>query len=150
MPLASTRWTHVALPASDIDASVDWYRSWTPLAVVHERTDDDGRTVWLANPGEHLYPFVLVLVMHWAARGRRQPQLTPFAHLGIECPTRADVDAIAARAREEGLLAWEPADRGFPIGYICAVHDPDGNVVEFSYDQAVHESVQAARHDPDV
>jgi catechol 2,3-dioxygenase-like lactoylglutathione lyase family enzyme len=144
MALTTARFTHVALPSADIDASVAWYRSWTPLVVVHERTDEEGRTVWLSNPGESREPFVLVLIMFWAKQGIREPQLTPFAHLGIECVSRAEVDAAAERARDEGCLAWEPADRGHPIGYICAVHDPGGNVVEFSHDQAVHDTVQDA------
>lgn len=142
MGLSAPRLTHVALPSADIDASVAWYTSWTPLVVVHERTDDDGRAAWLSNPAESLEPFVLVLVMFWGKQGVREPQLGPFAHLGIECVSAAEVDAIAARARAEGTLAWEPADRGYPVGYICAVNDPDGNVVEFSYDQAVHDTVQ--------
>jgi hypothetical protein len=30
-----------------------------------------------------------------------------------------------------------------PIGYICMLRDPDGNMVEFSYDQGVYERVRA-------
>jgi hypothetical protein len=30
-----------------------------------------------------------------------------------------------------------------PIGYICAATDPDGNVVEFSYDQGVYSAARA-------
>jgi hypothetical protein len=29
-----------------------------------------------------------------------------------------------------------------PIGYICALTDPDGNMIEFSYDQGVYATVQ--------
>ncbi len=29
-----------------------------------------------------------------------------------------------------------------PIGYICMLRDPDGNMVEFSYDQGVYEKVR--------
>ena len=29
-----------------------------------------------------------------------------------------------------------------PIGYICALTDPDGNVIEFSFDQGVYEKAQ--------
>ena len=29
-----------------------------------------------------------------------------------------------------------------PIGYICALTDPDGNVIEFSYDQGVYAKAQ--------
>mgnify|MGYP002134652973 CR=1 FL=1 len=36
---------------------------------------------------------------------------------------------------------WAPLDGGPPIGYLCAARDPDGNVVEFSYDQGVYAAV---------
>jgi catechol 2,3-dioxygenase-like lactoylglutathione lyase family enzyme len=68
--------------------------------------------------------------------------LAPFAHLGIELPTRAAVDDIAARGRAEGCLAWEPEELGPPVGYVCALTDPDGNMVEFSFDQGVFAKVR--------
>lgn len=140
--LDAPRWTHVALPSADLDASVAWYIGFTPLVVVERRRDRDGETAWLAHEGQVDHPFVLVLVALDADRGRRQPQLGPFAHLGIEVPTRAEVDALAARARDDGCLAWEPRQLPPPVGYVCALHDPDGNVVEISFDQGVHDTVR--------
>jgi hypothetical protein len=29
-----------------------------------------------------------------------------------------------------------------PIGYICMARDPDGNTIEFSYDQGVYATAQ--------
>lgn len=140
--LSRPRWTHIALPCSDIDASVEWYTSHTPLVVLDRREDADGKNAWLAHEGQVDNPFVLVLVMFYENQGTAQPQLAPFAHLGIEVPTREDIDAIAARGREAGCLAWEPQQLPPPVGYVCALHDPDGNVVEFSFDQGVHAKVQ--------
>ena len=37
---------------------------------------------------------------------------------------------------------WEPQQLPPPIGYVCALNDPDGNVVEFSFDQGVYEKVR--------
>jgi lactoylglutathione lyase len=68
--------------------------------------------------------------------------MSPFAHIGIEVPERADVDAVAERARAEGCLSWEPRDMPDPVGYICALSDPDGNVIEISHDQGVYAAVQ--------
>jgi hypothetical protein len=56
----------------------------------------------------------------------------------IEVPTRGEVDQIAARADAEGCLHWPPAQLPPPIGYVCSITDPDGNVVEFSFDQGVY------------
>ena len=136
------RWTHIALPCADIDASVEWYTAFTPLAVLDRRRDPEGNNAWLAHEGQTENPFVLVLVAFDDAQGTPQPRLGPFAHLGIELPHRSDVDEMAERGRREGCLAWEPKQLPAPVGYVCALHDPDGNVVEFSHDQGVFAKVQ--------
>jgi lactoylglutathione lyase len=140
--LTTPRWTHIALPSLDIDASVDWYLRYTPLGVLDRREDADGKSAWLAHEGQVENPFVLVLVMFYGSQGQAQPQLGPFAHLGIEVPERADVDRLAERARAEGCLHWEPTDMPAPVGYICALKDPDGNVIEISHNQGVHAKVE--------
>ena len=138
---ATTRWTHVALPVRDLDTSLDWYRRWTPLVCVHDRADAEGRTAWLGHPVDPdapSHPFVLVLIESAGAADDAITVLAPLAHLGFEMPSRADVDAVAAAARAEGVLHWDAHDLGPPVGYVCAVVDPDGNVVEFSHDQGVY------------
>jgi hypothetical protein len=35
-----------------------------------------------------------------------------------------------------------PTEMPPPIGYICMLRDPDGNMVEFSYDQGVYAKAQ--------
>ena len=132
------RWTHIALPAADVDASIDWYERYTPLRVLSSMADDNGRSVWLGHPEPSDHPFILVLVEFAAEQGHRQPQLAPFAHIGIEVPSKDDVDSVAERARAEGCLAWEPQQIPPPVGYVCAARDPDGNTVEFSFDQCVY------------
>ena len=72
-----------------------------------------------------------------------QPIMAPFAHIGIEMPTKDD----GRRDRREGprpTAAWsgQPHVDADPIGYICAFTDPDGNVIEFSYDQGVYDKAQ--------
>ena len=47
------------------------------------------------------------------------------------------MDEAAQRGRTAGCLAWEPAELPPPVGYICALADPDGNLVEFSFGQDV-------------
>ena len=133
------RWTHVALPVADLDASLAWYAANTPFALLDRRTDPTGSGAWLGHADQPDHPFILVLVCEDATRGRGpHTTLSPFAHIGIEMGSRAEVDAVAARAVANGNLHWPVADLGPPIGYICAVLDPDGNVVEFSYDQGVY------------
>lgn len=140
--LTEARWTHVALPTGNLDAAIEFYTTMTPLTVVERFSDDAGESVWLSNPKQVETPMVLVLVSFDQDRGSRLGLLRPFAHIGIEVPERADVDAAADRAREAGCLHWEPRQMPGPVGYICALTDPDGNVVEFSHDQKVFTSVR--------
>jgi catechol 2,3-dioxygenase-like lactoylglutathione lyase family enzyme len=136
--LAAPRWTHVALPVRDVDASIAWYERFTPLRVLQRRRDADGDAAWLGHPEPAHHPFVLVLVSLDADRHKDLRQLGPFGHLGMELPTHADVDAVADLARADGCLVWEPNQYPPPVGYVCAAADPDGNVVEFSFDQGVY------------
>ena len=141
--LTEARWTHVALPTGDLDAAIEFYTSLTPLVVVERFADDAGESAWLSNDKQAETPFVLVLVSFDTDKGGRLGLLKPFAHLGIEVPHREDVDAIAAKAEELGVLQWEPRDVPGPVGYICALNDPDGNVVEISHNQKVFELVRS-------
>lgn len=131
------RWTHLALTVADADQSARWYEEFTPLVRINELVDDTGTSIWLSNPGQYLDPMVLVLVTFTAERGTGRAHLAPFAHLGIEVPTRADVDDVARRARAGGVLVVEPTFVSDAVGYVCMVSDPDGNRVEFSHRQQV-------------
>ena len=137
------RWTHIALPATDIDRMIDWYTRFTPLELLDRREDADGYGAWLGHPDQADTPFILVLVSFFRDQDKgAQPIMAPFAHIGIEVTSRAEVEAIAERGRAEGCLVWEPTDMPPPIGYICALTDPEGNMIEFSYDQGVYAKAQ--------
>lgn len=146
------RWTHVALPVSDIERSIAFYTKVTPLVVVARFQDEatGNNSVWLSNDGQRDSPFVLVLAQFSAEDGKRYglvggeaiATLAPFAHLGIELSAREDVDAAAALGEEMGCLRSSPRLLGAHVGYICSLVDPDGNVIEFSYDQQVYEMVR--------
>ena len=139
----SMRWTHIALPVSDIDKSLAWYQRYTPLDVLNRRDDSEGSGAWLGHRDQIDKPFILVLVSFRRDLDKGpQPIMAPFAHIGIEVTSRAEVDAIAKRGDAEGCLAWPPTEMPPPIGYICALTDPDGNMIEFSYDQGVYATVQ--------
>ncbi len=135
------RWTHVALPVNDVDTSAAWYTRFTPLEVIDRRTDELGSAVWLAEPTSRDHPFVLVLVAVNAEAGTVRATLQPFAHLGFELPNAAAVTEIARVGAAAGCLEWEPRLLPPPVGYVCALSDPDGNLVEFSFDQGVYAKV---------
>jgi len=139
---ATARWTHVALRVADMDASIAWYESFTPLRLLTRREDDDGYGAWLGHPDSPENPFILVLAHFFPEQdpfaGTPFNALSPFAHLGIELPERSDVDEIAERGAAAGCLAFPAQQMPSPIGYICMLTDPDGNLVEFSYNQGVY------------
>lgn len=142
----TARWTHIALRVADIDESIAFYERYTPLQLLARREDDDGYGAWLGQPDQSEHPFILVLAQFFPDRDPFAPApiatLAPFSHLGIELPDRADVDAVAAMADGEGRLTMRAKQMPDPIGYVCFVSDPDGNIVEFSYDQGVYETAR--------
>ena len=100
----SVRWTHIALPCTDIDATIAWYESFTPLRLLDRREDADGDGAWLGHPDQGDKPFILVLVSFFRDQAKGpQPIMAPFAHIGIEMPTKAMVDDVAERGEQAGL-----------------------------------------------
>jgi lactoylglutathione lyase len=146
------RWTHVALRVDDIDATIAWYTEFTPLALIERREDDMGYGAWLGMPGETDNPFILVVAQFFPEtdpfKDAPKEVLAPFAHLGIELPTKDDVDRTAANGEAAGCLAMGSTMMPAPIGYICMLRDPDGNMVEFSWDQGVYATVREKWGEP--
>lgn len=132
--------THVALPVTDIDASIVFYRRYADMEVVHRRRDDDTETtvVWIS---DRTRPFVIVLIEQPAV----SHTLGGFAHLGIGCATRDEVDRRCQDARDEGREVLGPRDSGYPVGYWAIIPDPDGHNLELSHGQEVGLAVEQAK-----
>jgi catechol 2,3-dioxygenase-like lactoylglutathione lyase family enzyme len=126
--------THIALGVRNLDRTIAFYRKHARLYVVHERNDGGMRVVWLAEQ-ESDADFVLVL---FELASMPAPGPTTLQHLGFAVASREEVDAAAALARTEGVLAMDPVYAGPIVGYFCIVTDPDGNQVEFSYGQPIN------------
>ncbi|SJN55345.1 VOC family protein [Vibrio ruber] len=129
--------THIALSAKDIDKSIHFYTTYANMSVMHERVDEDidKRVVWLSDKTR---PFVLVLVQN----SDPTPVLGPFAHLGVGCRDKDEVDQLCHQARKEGILAKEATDSGYPVGYWAFIRDPDGHTLEISYGQEIGLTVE--------
>ena len=140
------RWTHVALRVDDIDTTIDFYTSMTPLELIEKRQDDKGFGAWLGMPEATNNPFILVVAQFLPGcdpyADAPKEVLAPFAHLGMELPTKQAVDDVAARAAADDCLAMPATMMPAPIGYICMVRDPDGNMIEFSWDQGVYATLR--------
>lgn len=131
--------THIALPASDIDRSIDFYSTYARMQVVHRRIDNEAgvAVVWLTDATR---PFVLVLIQTASV----QPILSPLAHLGVGCKSREDMDQLCEQAQKAGILVDSPKDSGYPIGYWAFLRDPDGHTLELSYGQEIGLIVEKA------
>jgi len=133
--------THVALPVSDMDRSVEFYSKFAEMVVVQRRpqTDDPEReVVWLSDLTR---PFVLVLVEMTV-----EHPLGPFAHLGVACESKNVVDRLAETAKQIGCFRNGPHGAvGEPAGYFVNLDDPDGHTLELSFGQDVSTAVSEAR-----
>ncbi len=126
--------THVALFVRDPARTIDFYQRFAGLHLVHDRTDDGTRVVWLSEQREDP-EFVIVAITATPAAAGVPPHM---AHFGYDVSSRGAVDEIAARAAQEGLLEQPATDAGAIVGYMCIVRDPDGNLVEFSHGQPIN------------
>jgi catechol 2,3-dioxygenase-like lactoylglutathione lyase family enzyme len=131
--------THIALPVKNVDTSLEFYARYARMQVVHSRADSESgkRVVWLSDKTR---PFVIVLIEE---PGEIKP-LAPWAHLGVGCASRDEVDMLCDKARAEGRLLIGPTDSGYPVGYWAAMSDPDGHTLEVSFGQEVGLTVENA------
>ncbi len=131
--------THIALPVSNIEQSIEFYSTYAGMLVVHRRIDTETgvAVVWLTDSTR---PFVIVLIQVSSVH----PVLSPLAHLGVGCKSRESMDALCQKARQEGVLIEEPKDSGYPIGYWAFLRDPDGHTLELSYGQEIGLKVKNA------
>ncbi|BAZ41929.1 glyoxalase family protein [Calothrix sp. NIES-4101] len=129
--------THIALPVSDVERSIEFYSTYAAMQVVHRRIDAETgvAVVWLC---DRTRPFVIVLIQTDSV----YPVLSPLAHLGVGCKSREYMDALCERAQREGVLVQEQQDSGYPIGYWAFLRDPDGHTLELSYGQEIGLAVE--------
>jgi catechol 2,3-dioxygenase-like lactoylglutathione lyase family enzyme len=130
--------THVALEVSDMNRTLDFYARYAAMEIVHERTaESGGRVVWISDKTR---PFVIVLIEVSAINA----VLRPFAHLGVGCVSRDEVDRLCRLADSEGLSVEGPTDSGYPVGYWAFLRDPDGHTLEIAFGQEVGLTVESA------
>ena len=131
--------THIALPVSDLEKSIEFYATYAQMQVVHHRIDAEAgvAVAWLT---DRTRPFAIVLIQTDSVH----PVLSPLAHLGIGCKSREAMDMLCDKARQAGVLVEEPKDSGYPVGYWAFLRDPDGHTLELSYGQEIGLTVEQA------
>ena len=124
-------WTHITITVSNIDRSIEFYTSLCDLHVVRDRRLEGGGTVWLGPETAAGAKPVFLLVL---GQGEVTSRID---HLGFQCELREQIDEIAKKGRELGILVEPPTDYGGVVGYFTMISDPDGHVVEFTYGQPI-------------
>src|SRR4029450_11221137 len=110
-------WIHITVTVSNIDRSIEFYTSFCDLRVLRDRRLEGGGTVWLGpatQPGTDPL-FLLVL-----GKGEVTSRID---HLGFQCEQRGQIDEIAQRGRELGILVEPPTDTGGVVGYFTMISD---------------------------
>jgi catechol 2,3-dioxygenase-like lactoylglutathione lyase family enzyme len=122
---------HIAIMAADIEGAARFYCEWAGMEIVHDRRDPGHthRVVWLRLKGD-ASGLVIVLI-----ESENEYPHGRMDHFGFHISSRAEVDALAERARAAGILVDEPQYAGPVVGYFCTIRDPDGNLLEFSCEQ---------------
>lgn len=128
--------THVALPVSDMDASLEFYREFADMEAVHQRGEPGERVAWIS---DRTRAFVVVLLERTVDH-----RLGGWGHLGVGVGSRAEVDDGLAGAAAAGFEALGPFDSGPPVGYWGIIADPDGHNLELAYGQEVGFTVEHA------
>jgi len=140
------RWTHVALRVNDINATIEWYTTNTPMSLITRREDETGYAAWLGHADNPSNPFLLVVSQFFPGKdpfeGAPHTVLGPFAHLGIELPSLEALQELEKKLSATGSVAMPLTELPPPIGWVFMAKDPDGNTLEFSFDQGVYSTFQ--------
>ena len=130
--IMSPRMTHICLHVKDVDECTRFYKDYCKLQTIDERINEGEGSVYMAEVGRQAE-----IVFQLKSGGNN---LTLAAdeerHFGFVVESKQTVDDIAKRAREDGILFFEPEEY-LPGAYMCGVKDPNGNCIEFSYGHSV-------------
>ena len=140
-------WTHIALKVRDIDASIAWYERYTHLSLLTRGEDNDGKNAWLGDKAQAKSPFILVLGQFYEGHDPFHPAphhpLGPLRSHGDRGPDQGR--GRRSRGSRQGGGLPSPSGRcrcRNRSATSASSTDPDGNNVEFSFDQGVYEKAR--------
>ena len=123
-----SRFTHITFAVKNMAESLEFYHQWFGL-VVHLDRRPQGNTVWIttADQSDRETP-EFVLVVH-------EGEISRIHHFGFQMESRADLDAVAEKAKAAGVLREGPVDVGGAVGSFLFIEDPNGHMWEFTAGQ---------------
>ncbi len=137
-----TGFTHLALQVRDLEKSVDFYRRYAGMQVIHQQAPGIAEAQKVAWLSDLIRPFALVLVQ---SDNSNDTPLGPFGHTGVAYGSREEIDEKVAIARREGVLRRDAQQSEIPVGYRAFFADPDGNTPELSFGQQIGLEIIRAR-----
>jgi catechol 2,3-dioxygenase-like lactoylglutathione lyase family enzyme len=123
---------HIALQVKNAARTAEFYGKYCGMKVIHLRQEGELNVQWIRHPNQP-DGFMLVLI---ESLGEPSQDSGNMNHIGFYVENRQDVDEIAKLAETHGVLVEGPVYAGPIVGYYCMILDPDGNLVEFSCEQA--------------
>lgn len=124
----SPRMTHICLHVERLDECARFYERYCNMTVVDDRSEEGAGSVYMANPARESE---IVLQLMSGGQNLSLPD-SDNRHFGFAVESKQAVDEVARKARADACLFWEP-DEYIPGAYLCAVKDPNGNCLEFSF-----------------
>ena len=125
----SPKMTHICLHVESLDECARFYERYCNLNVVRDQSREGEGSVYMAGPGRETE---IVFQFMSGGQSLRLPD-SDNRHFGFAVESKQAVDEVAGKARADGCLYWEP-DEYIPGAYLCAVKDPNGNCLEFSFE----------------
>lgn len=120
---------HVALWTRHLEVQQQFWREWF-------NAESNARYQSRNRPGFASYFMQLeqgatieLMTLPDLAEGQRGREVTGWAHIAISVGDELQVDEIAARAAEKGILVAAPRRTGDGY-YEAIIRDPDGNLIE--------------------
>jgi catechol 2,3-dioxygenase-like lactoylglutathione lyase family enzyme len=126
--MISSKFTHITFAVKNIEESLNFYKEWFNLEVHLDRRPN-GNTVWVATKDQNkknVPEFVFVL---------HEGEITKINHFGFQIEERSDLDSLAIKAKEKGILLHGPEDIGGVVGSFLFIEDPNGHTWEFTVGQ---------------
>jgi lactoylglutathione lyase len=126
--LTQPRWTHVALPVSDLERSIDFYTNVLGMKVLRRKDYPDGKfTLAFVGYGDESEQAVIELTHNWETK--KYDLGNGFGHIALAFPdVYKACDAVKAKG---GKVTREPGPMKFGGSVIAFVEDPDGYKIEF-------------------
>ena len=123
--------THICLHVASIERCAKFYREYARMRIIDDQSGVGQGNIFMTcndSPGGPILQLMGGGPVTRSIDNIRHGD----SHMGFDVGSVDEVVDIAQRARQEGILLWEP-DSWIPGAWFCGLLDPNGNCIEFSH-----------------